>query len=101
MRKVAHLLSIKGISLLEIVVALALLAIFVAAFTPLIVNSYEAIMWSGEKSVAVYEKQEQMEAKIISDAYNTTGIVRLNGGAPVNVKVFEDGSLKYFILKED
>ncbi len=54
-------LSKKGFSLVEIIVAMALLSLFVAVSIPLLSISFEGIMWGGDKSKLTYEAQTLLE----------------------------------------
>ncbi|EEG78386.1 type IV pilus modification PilV family protein [Dethiobacter alkaliphilus] len=53
----------KGFSLVEVIVALAILAILVAALTPLFTFSFTNIFSGGRKSSAQYRAHEAMENK--------------------------------------
>ncbi len=54
-------LLIKGFSLVEILVAMAILSIFIAASVPLLTGSFERVMWGGEKSEFSYRAQSEVE----------------------------------------
>ncbi|ACA59474.1 prepilin-type N-terminal cleavage/methylation domain-containing protein [Candidatus Desulforudis audaxviator] len=54
----------RGFSLVEIIVAVALLAIFIAAAAVLLSASFKGIMDSGEKSRLIYHTQQVLEEKI-------------------------------------
>ncbi len=54
-----------GFSLVELVVAMAILMLIVFAFTPLLLGSVDRIFYAGDKSEALYEGQADMEVKIV------------------------------------
>ncbi len=59
MRKKSPFLSAQeGFSLAEILAAVALLAIFLAASAPLLTSSFKGIMDSGGKSKSIYAAQQ-------------------------------------------
>lgn len=60
----------KGFTLVEILVAVAIIVIFVAASVPLMSVSTRGIIDSGEKSIATYTIQEEMEVAINDPTYN-------------------------------
>lgn len=86
----------KGFTLVEVIVAMALLAIIITFTSPLILHSYERIMWSRTESVSIYEKQRNLETKIDDNDISGTGSAVINSGAPISVDIFQEGSLIYF-----
>lgn len=54
----------EGFTLIELVIALAILMLIVFAFTPLLVGSVERIFYAGAKSEALYQGQAEMEVNI-------------------------------------
>lgn len=55
----------EGFTLVELMVALAILMLIVFAFTPLLVGSIERIHYAGDKSEALYQGQADMEVNIV------------------------------------
>lgn len=95
-------LAHKGFSLVEIIVAVALLAIFVAATTSLLNVSFKGIMDSGEKSKLNYNAQQVLEEQIRNNAIdrNTNFEILFSTGAGENflmrindAGIVEEGSL--------
>lgn len=58
---VKKLFNKSGLTYVELLVALALLALIVVCFTPMLLTSYESLYQAGEKTEAVYNSQQQME----------------------------------------
>ena len=58
-------LKYEGFTLVELVVALAILMLLVFAFTPLLLGSIERIYFAGDKSEALYQGQEDIEFRIV------------------------------------
>ncbi len=51
----------RGMTYVELLVALSLLALIVVSFTPMLLSSYEALYKAGEKTEEVYKSQQEME----------------------------------------
>lgn len=93
-----------GFSLVELLVALALLGLIVFMAMPLLVGSMERIMYGRQASQDIYQLQQQLELSIATGnpASAATAVVLRNGTVimePV-VDVYQDdvGSLRYFRL---
>lgn len=56
-----RLFNKRGMTYVELLVALALLALIVVSFTPMLVSSYETLYKAGEKTEEVYKSQEEIE----------------------------------------
>lgn len=56
-----RLFNKRGMTYVELLVALALLALIVVSFTPMLLSSYESIYAAGEKVEQVYESKEELE----------------------------------------
>lgn len=54
----------RGMTYVELLVALALLALIVVSFTPMLVSSYETLYKAGEKTEEVYKSQEEIEDQL-------------------------------------
>lgn len=73
-----------GFSLVEILVALAIIALFVTVSVPLFSGSVERIMWAGEESEEAYKVQEDMDRSIVSGGgirIPGTVVIEFNGGS--------------------
>lgn len=57
----------KGFTLVEIIVAIAILAILAVVFLPIMTMSYSHIMKTGRKSQKLYEAQNTMEISIVDE----------------------------------
>ena len=55
----------EGFTLVELMVAMAILMLIVFAFTPLLLGSIERIHYAGDKSEALYQGQAEMEVNIV------------------------------------
>lgn len=51
----------KGFTLIEILVAIAILGIMAAAFLPLLTNSMSGIFWTGHREGLLYRAQSKLE----------------------------------------
>lgn len=51
----------KGLTLVEIIVSLGILGIIAVSFTTLFTHSFKSVFSAGDKSVALFEAQEDME----------------------------------------
>ncbi len=60
-KSVKKLFNKRGLTYVELLVALALLALIVVCFTPMLLTSYESLYKAGEKTEAVYNSQQQIE----------------------------------------
>lgn len=60
------LVNEKGFSLVEVIVAMAILMIIITAFTALFTGSFSGIFTAGRKSEALYRAQSDMDAVINS-----------------------------------
>jgi len=74
----------EGFTLIEVIIALAIFAIIVMAFTGLITTSIQGIFGAGDKSVALFQAQEKI------DNYIAEGTV--DGSVETRPIVFGDGT---------
>lgn len=58
---IKELFNKRGLTYVELLVALALLALIVVSFTPMLLSSYDALYKAGERTEEVYNSQQQME----------------------------------------
>jgi prepilin-type N-terminal cleavage/methylation domain-containing protein len=65
----------KGMTLVEIIVALAIFAIIVVFLAPILSNSYLGVINSGNKSEALYENQESLEEVVAGEDSSDVGVV--------------------------
>ena len=56
-----RLFNKRGMTYVELLVALALLALIVVSFTPMLVSSYDTLYKAGEKTEEVYSSQQEIE----------------------------------------
>jgi len=56
-----------GYTIVEVIVAVAVLALLAAAFTPLLTGSLEIIMDSGDRSQELFEDKKDLEKEILDD----------------------------------
>lgn len=56
-----RLFNKRGMTYVELLVALALLALIIVSFTPMLVSSYDTLYKAGEKTEEVYKSQEEIE----------------------------------------
>ncbi len=77
--------SQKGFSLIEILVAMVILAIFIAASAPLLSSSYKGIMMSGEKSVDTYISQKELEEMVFSRNPDSDFIIFFDKGYTMEI----------------
>jgi len=100
----------EGFSLVEVLVALAVLTIIIFAFTTLFTSSFSGIFRAGRKSASLYEAQAALDHVIEQGTASTAAEVTiLFGSIAVNVKgeevteeyQYEDrtGQLVYFLPK--
>ncbi|GAB6182086.1 hypothetical protein JCM14036_34050 [Desulfotomaculum defluvii] len=68
--------NIKGFTLMEIMIAMSVIAIIIAAFAPLLSSSYSAIFSAGRQSNTLYTIQQKLESDIAG--YDNTGEETLN-----------------------
>ena len=53
-----------GFTLLEVIVAIAIISMLTAVFGPLIVSSVQRIDWAGERMQQLYDMRSDMEMKL-------------------------------------
>ncbi len=95
----------RGFSLVEILVALAILALVVAVSVPLLTNSFEGVMWSGGKSKVTYGAQANLEENLFDKNSIDTGcvIVVFSNGRELKINDTEKVSVvvsETFLSKE-
>ncbi len=79
MRGILH--DPSGFTLLEVIVAIVIIATLACAFAPLIVSSIERIKWAGQRTQELYAARSLMERKLsgaegLSDAVVTIVTVK-------------------------
>ena len=77
-KSVKKLFNKSGLTYVELLVALALLALIVVCFTPMLLTSYESLYKAGEKTEAVYNSQQQMEEGLAVRSSTTTTDLAIN-----------------------
>lgn len=99
----------KGSFLVEILVAVFLLAVLISAITPLLSVSYQVIMDGGRKSKTGYDTQQVLEERINNADYDETGDFKIfftnnSGGSYTaeigEVGIIEEDSLTYIKKKQ-
>lgn len=100
-----------GFSLVEVILAISILMIVVAAFTLLYTTSFSNIFTAGRKSKSLFEAQELVDNLITGDAnyqYDSTLVIEFDQrtitieGEEISVEYqYEDrsGDLYYFLPK--
>ncbi|RQD74638.1 MAG: prepilin-type N-terminal cleavage/methylation domain-containing protein, partial [Candidatus Syntrophonatronum acetioxidans] len=63
-KKIPTIVSNRGFTFIEVLVALTILIVIVFAFTPLLLGSINRIHFAGDKSEALYEGQSEVEVDI-------------------------------------
>mgnify|MGYP003301978655 CR=1 FL=1 len=53
-----------GMTYVELLTALALLALIITSFTPMLLSSYETLYTAGEKVQNVYDSKEEIEENL-------------------------------------
>lgn len=80
----------KGLTLVEIVIALAILGIIAVSFSTLFTSGFIGIAKSGDKAVAAYASQGEMTDKILDgNDFISTQYLNINfiGGPSFNINV--------------
>ncbi len=77
-KSVKKLFNKSGLTYVELLVALALLALIVVCFTPMLLTSYESLYKAGEKTEAVYNSQQQIEEGLAVRSSTTTTDLAIN-----------------------
>lgn len=111
MRKNISLLLIqKGFSLIEVLIAIFVLAIILVATVSIFATSYMGIIYSGHESKEIYNIQQQLEEKINNSDYDFEGNIKMffmddNGQSypipseGIDVGIIKQGSLMYITSK--
>ncbi|MBO5896301.1 MAG: hypothetical protein J6Q83_03295 [Clostridia bacterium] len=73
-----RLFNKRGMTYVELLVALALLALIVVSFTPMLVSSYDTLYKAGEKTEEVYRSQEEMEDGLAVRSSTKKGSVQIS-----------------------
>lgn len=100
-----------GFSLIEVLVALAVLAVVIVTFTALFTSSFAGISIAGDKSVELYNAQTEMDDAIARGALSDNDTVQIDfsltllniSGEIVSVDYeYEErsGTLVYFLPEE-
>ncbi len=79
----------KGMTYVELLVALALLALIVVSFTPMLLSSYEDLYEAGVKTETVYNSQQEMEEGLAVRSSTKSGAVPMTFTMNAE-KVFEN-----------
>lgn len=64
MKKYNKLLDSKGLTLIEVIVALSILLVVTTSFLTLFTNGFSTIFSAGQKTTAVFKAQEVMEGQL-------------------------------------
>lgn len=64
----------KGFSLVELIIAIAILGLIAAAVIPLLSISYRGIIQSGSRSVDIYQDQATLESQIEDPNFSGTNL---------------------------
>lgn len=83
--------SQKGFTLIEVVVALAILVIIVFSFTIMFTSSFSGIFRAGHKSRALFEAQEEMDNKIAGNMNSGANAITVQFD---QIDVTVDGEIK-------
>ena len=73
-----RLFNKRGMTYVELLVALALLALIVVSFTPMLVSSYETLYKAGEKTEEVYDSQQEIERGLAVRSSTREGSVAMS-----------------------
>ncbi len=73
-----RLFNKRGMTYVELLVALALLALIVVSFTPMLVSSYETLYKAGEKTEEVYDSQQEIERGLAVRSSTREGSVAIS-----------------------
>lgn len=79
----------KGMTYVELLVALALLALIVVSFTPMLLSSYESLYEAGVKTETVYNSQQEMEEGLAVRSSTKNGAIPMTFTMNAE-KVFEN-----------
>ena len=82
----------KGFTLIEIILAIAILAILIIAFTPSFMTAFRWITDAGKNSATMYNSQNVLENLIVAGTIETSDRLTLTftdsgGGTPIQVDV--------------
>lgn len=84
--------SESGFTLLEVVVAIAIITMLTVAFAPLIVSSVQRIQWAGIRMQELYTLRSEMEKSLASESYaKTSPEISIHKQVP-KLKVWSGGS---------
>ncbi len=73
-----RLFNKRGMTYVELLVALALLALIIVSFTPMLVSSYETLYKAGEKTEEVYDSQQEIERGLAVRSSTRQGTVAMS-----------------------
>ena len=77
-KSVKKIFNKRGLTYVELLVALALLALIVVCFTPMLLTSYESLYRAGEKTQDLYNSQQQIEEGLAVRSSTTTTDLAIN-----------------------
>lgn len=70
-----------GFTLLEVIVAIAIISTLAVAFAPLIASSVQRIQWAGKRTNEIYEQRSKMERKVVSESFEREQTITVTVGA--------------------
>jgi len=99
MKKINKLLNCKGLTLVEILVAFAILGIITTAFLSLFTNGYKTIFSAGQKTTAVFKTQEVMEGQIAGSSTPNNSIDNITVAENPNTNLSINFGGKVIVVK--
>lgn len=80
----------KGVTLVELIIALFIIALVVASIVPMMIIGYRQIIISGKKNVSVYTTQKKVE-DVLAGNTNTYTDVEIVSSAPSTLNLSFNG----------
>lgn len=82
----SYLTNKNGFTIIEVLVAMAILVLFITAFSALFVQSYTGIMAAGSKNNASYQAQAEVEQRIAEENSDSSGTYTITFGS-INITI--------------